>query len=492
MFCKFKHIVRFQHEGSLRPQTKNYYRMKNRIEINVLLILCVLISSCYSAKNKPTNVFAGKKGEIKLIVLDPGHFHADLLQKTSNDKINDTVYVYALQGTELTQHIQRIESYNNRAEKHTSWKEIIYSKNEFFQKMLLEKKGNVVVLAGNNQKKAEYINQSVQAGYNVLSDKPMAINKEQFELLKQSFDFAKKKGVLLYDLMTERFDILNIVERELIRNKELFGDIQNGTAEKPAVFVESVHHFYKNVSENPLVRPAWYYDVEQQGEGIVDVTTHLIDIVNWQCFPDIALDYKKGVTMLSAKHWTTDITLQQFSQSTQLNRFPDYLTKYISDSLLKVYANGEIYYKIKDINIGIKVVWNYEAPSGSGDTYSSIIKGSRAICMILQNKEQSYIPQLYIQKAENVDQKMFDEALNKTIKLLQQTYPFISLKKEGDKVKIDIPSDKRGGHEAHFALVAEKYFDFLAKRNMPSWEIPNMLTKYFITTTALEMAKDSK
>lgn len=485
--------MRFQHVGFFRP-LKNYYRMKNRIGIKGLFVLCALIIYCNTVKSesKPTNEFRGKKGEVKLVVLNPGHFHADLLQKTGNDKINDHVYVYAPQGTELTQHLQRIESYNKRAENHTSWKEIVYSQDDFFQKMLSEKKGNVVVLAGNNQKKADYISRSVQAGFNVLSDKPMAINKEQFELLKQSFETAKRNRVILYDLMTERYDILNIVERELIRNKELFGDIQNGTAEKPAVFVESVHHFYKNVSENPLVRPAWYYDVEQQGEGIVDVTTHLIDIVNWQCFPNVALDYTKDVTMLSAKHWTTDITLQKFSQSTQLNQFPDYLNKYISGSLLKVYANGEMCYKIKNINIVLKVVWNYEAPAGSGDTYSSIVKGSRAICKILQNKEQSYVPQLYIQKAEHADQKIFDNVLNKTIKQLQKTYPFISLKKEDDKIKIDIPADKREGHEAHFARVAEKYLDFLVYRNMPDWEIPNMLTKYYITTSALEMAKKSK
>lgn len=468
--------------------------MKSRIEIKGAFILTVLMAFSNSVKSesKQVNEFMGEKGEVKLVVLNPGHFHADLLQKTSNDRINDHVYVYAPQGTELTQHIKRIESYNDRAVNHTSWKEIVYSQHDFFQRMLSEKKGNVVVLAGNNQKKADYINKSVRAGFNVLSDKPMAINKEQFDLLKKSFATAKKNHVLLYDLMTERYDILNVVERELIGSKELFGEIQNGTAEQPAVFVESVHHFYKNVSGIPLIRPAWYYDVEQQGEGIVDVSTHLIDLVNWQCFPEVALDYTKDVTMLSAKHWTTDLTLQKFSQSTQFTQFPDYLTNYISDSILKVYANGEICYKIKDINIVLKVAWNYEAPAGTGDTYSSIIMGRRAICKILQNKEQSYVPQLYIQKAENADQKIFDEALIKTIGKLQHKYPFISLKKEGDKIRIDIPIDRREGHEAHFARVAAKYFDFLINRNMPAWEIPNMLTKYYITTSALEIAKKTR
>jgi len=74
-------------------------------------------------------------------------------------------------------------------------------------------------------------------------------------------------------------DILNEIEKILIRDKELFGEIQKGTPDEPAVSLESTHHFYKNVSGKPLVRPAWYYDVEQQGEGIVDIATHLVDLV---------------------------------------------------------------------------------------------------------------------------------------------------------------------------------------------------------------------
>jgi predicted dehydrogenase len=282
------------------------------------------------------------------------------------------------------------------------------------------------------------------------------------------------------------------VERELIGNTALFGVLQHGTTEQPSVYVESVHHFYKNVSGNPLIRPAWYYDVEQQGEGIVDVTTHLIDIVNWQCFPDVTLDYTKDVALVSANHWTTNLTLQQFSQSTQLNSFPDYLTKSVYGNFLQVYANGEVRYRIKGVNITLKVVWNFEAPKGSGDTYSSVINGSRATCMILQHKEQAFVPQLYIQKAAKASQKTFDKALDKAIKQLQLTYPFISLVKEDDKIRIDIPADKREGHEAHFARVAGKYFDFLVLRDMPDWEIPNMLTKYYITTNALKMAGNTR
>ena len=48
---------------------------------------------------------------------------------------------------------------------------------------------------------------------------------------------------------------------------ELFGDLLRGTAEHPAVTKESVHHISKLVSGAPIKRPAWFFDVAQQGDG---------------------------------------------------------------------------------------------------------------------------------------------------------------------------------------------------------------------------------
>jgi len=56
--------------------------------------------------------------------------------------------------------------------------------------MMGDKAGNTVVPAGNNREKARYISRSLQAGLNVLADKPMVINQEDFGLLRQAFDTA--------------------------------------------------------------------------------------------------------------------------------------------------------------------------------------------------------------------------------------------------------------------------------------------------------------
>ena len=89
--------------------------------------------------------------------------------------------------------------------------------------MLSEKAGNVVVLSGNNRKKAEYITKSVNAGLNVLADKPMIISPDDFPDLVSAFETAKSKGVLLYDIMTERYEVTTIMQKLLSQKTDVFG-----------------------------------------------------------------------------------------------------------------------------------------------------------------------------------------------------------------------------------------------------------------------------
>lgn len=434
--------------------------------------------------------FNGSEGEVRLITVAPGHFHAALVQKSMLKQLNYNVQVYAPDGPELNNHLALIDSYNNRESNPTYWNLKVYTGADFLEKMLSDKHGNVVVLAGNNQLKTDYILSSVNAGLNVLADKPMAIDKASFEQLKSAFIVSAKNDVLLYDIMTERYSFINILSRVLMQDKEFFGNLTTGTPESPAVEMESIHHFFKTVSGNPLIRPAWYYDVEQQGEGIVDVTTHLIDLVNWKCFPEVALDYKKDIKVTSASHWTTPISPEQFRRSTKVEKYPNYLHKYVKDSTLYVYANGEISYQVKGINVGIKVIWDYEAPEATGDTHRTVINGTKAILLVLQGEKQGYKSKLYVKKGTQATDDQFRKNIVKVIDELKAIYPISIKEAYDDMLEIEISPSMDDGHEAHFSKVAEKYFNFLITREMPEWEVPNMLVKYYITTTALELAKE--
>ena len=458
--------------------------------IGLISILFIVASCSFSKKQTMNKAEANDSCKIEVVVLDPGHFHASLLQKDALAVINDTIRIYAPEGIGVNQYLESIDSYNHRPKSPTTWKKQVYTGEDYLQKMLSDHKGDVVILAGNNQKKTRYIIESIKAGYNVLADKPLAINSQDFQLLTEAYLLAQQKGLLLYDLMTERYDILNIIEKELLHQTELFGELQKGSPDNPSVIMESVHHFFKKVFGKPLVRPAWYYDIAQQGEGIADVTTHLIDLINWQCFPDEAIHYQSDVKVLSAKHWPTPITLAEFSQSTQTDSFPIYLKQYIKNDVLKVMANGSLNYTVKGICMGMKVTWNYMPPVHGGDTFTSIKKGSKATLKIVQNEKNGFVKELYIQKKPNIDSHTFETQFKKTIEQLQESYPFLSVKNKSNGIYlIDIPQEYRLGHEEHFSKVAKAFLHYIRNKNIPEWENENTLTKYYITTTAVEMAK---
>ena len=447
----------------------------------VLALFCFL-SACQSVKQE--NVEENKM--IRLITLDPGHFHAALVQKSMYENVDSLVHVYAPDGPDLQMHLKRVEGFNARPGDPTRWNERVYRGGDYVEKMIAEKKGNVVVISGNNLKKTAYIKRSLEAGLNVLADKPMAINAADFQTLKEAFAMAKQNDLLLYDIMTERYEITTMLQREFSMLPEVFGTLEKGSPENPSVTKESVHHFYKYVSGSVLTRPAWFMDVHQQGEGIVDVTTHLTDLVQWECFPDQIVD-TTDIKIQRAKRWSTKMSRSQFNAITGLSEFPDYLKKDVRDSILNVYSNGEINYQIKGIHAKVSVIWAYQAPEGAGDTHYSIMRGTKANLIIRQGSEQNYKPTLYIEPAGKSDS--FEKTLKEELKSVQHKFPGVDLKNAGNGWEVIIPEKYKEGHEAHFSRVTEKFLEYLTKGNMPSWEVPNMITKYYTTTKALELAK---
>lgn len=457
----------------------------------IFVWFAIFIASCTTQPKKADTVnFTGADDEVIIMTLDPGHFHAALVQKISYKQIDPVVYVYAPEGPDAQDHLNRIEGFNTRENNPTNWIIELYTGDDFLEKMIAEKPGNVMVTSGNNKKKTEYISKAINAGIHVLADKPMAIDAGDFELLKETFISAEEKGVLLYDIMTERYSITSILQKELSKITDVFGELLVGSPENPSITKESVHHFFKYVAGNKIKRPPWFFDVTQQGEGLVDITTHLVDLIQWECFPEVILDYQKDIEVLAAKRWPTELTPSQFESVTRLTEYPEYLKKdIVNDSVLNIYCNGEIIYKLRGIHAKVSVIWNYRAPEGGGDTHFSVMRGTKANLVIRQGEEQNYTPELYVEPVKEVDDREFKQKLALAVEKLQEKYPGIELLKLEGKWQIIIPAEYRIGHEAHFGQVTQTFLQYLVDGKLPDWEVPNMIAKYYTTTRALELAK---
>jgi predicted dehydrogenase len=441
-----------------------------------LIAILILLGGC--VKNQ-------KSSKVKLMTLDPGHFHAALIQKISYDDIDGTVDVYAPDGPEVRDFLNKIEGYNSREEKPTNWTVRTHLSEDYLDKMINEKPGNVMVVSGKNSKKIDYIWAAVNAGLNVYADKPLVTNQEDFKKLEKVFALAKEKNLLVYDIMTERFEVTTRIQKALSLKSDLFGTLLDGSPSAPAISKVSVHHLSKIVSGKPLVRPAWFLDTDQQGEGIVDVTTHLVDLVQWEAFPDQIIDSSE-VKIVSAKRWTTSLSLQQFKKITGLDEYPEYLQKDVKLDTLSIYCNGEINYTLKGKHAKVSVIWDYEAPEGSGDTHHSSMRGSKSDLIIIQGVTENYKPTLYLVAKET---EGFESKLNQAIKSLQEEFPGINTEKVSDNQwKIKIPAALKIGHEAHFGQVTDNFLKYYKEGKLPQWEVPNMITKYHITTRAYKKA----
>src|SRR3954462_10289053 len=151
-----------------------FYSLLQR-KLSFIIILIVVIMVSHGCKNDKVKETTNAPALVHLITLAPGHFHSALIQKSMYNEVDSTVYVFAPEGQEVKAHLALIESYNNRKENPTAWKEKVYTGKDYLEQMIKTKPGNVMVIAGNNQMKTEYIKRSLDAGLNVLADKPMVI-----------------------------------------------------------------------------------------------------------------------------------------------------------------------------------------------------------------------------------------------------------------------------------------------------------------------------
>lgn len=449
-----------------------------------MLFMTTLAVSCQQTEDSTTN--SNSTTLATIMTLDPGHFHSALVQKNMYPEVDSHAFVFAPEGDEVKMHLEKIEQYNNRSENPTHWNEVVYTGPDFAEKMFSEKPGNVMIVAGNNQKKTNYILRAVEEGLHVYADKPMAINGANYQTLVKAFETADKNDLLIYDIMTERFEITTLLQRRLSQFSSIFGEIAENSADNPAITKESIHHFAKEVSGSPLIRPAWFFDVEQQGAGIVDVSTHLVDLIMWTLFPEANLK-PSDAEIVKARQWATDLSPAQFKKITGLDTYPDYLQKdIIRDSVLHVYSNGETVFKLRDVFGKSSVIWNFEAPPGTQDTHFSLFRGTKSDLVIRQDATTEYKPVLFVEPHGRIDREQWEADLADAMKEIHQEWPDVSFGYTDDRFRIDIPEKYKVGHEAHFTEVTKKFLSYLKEGSLPQWEKDFMLTKYYITTQAYE------
>jgi len=278
-----------------------------------------------------------------------------------------------------------------------------------------------------------------------------------------------------------------------VNDPAVFGPPVEGTPAEPGVYMESVHHLMKMVSGAPNIRPAWFFDTAEQGEGLNDIGTHLVDLVQWTLFPDQGIDRSRDVRVLSAQRWPTTISEADFRRVTGQPGFPGALSQNVKANGLEYFCNTLVTYRLRGTHVTLNVIWDWEAPEGGGDTHYARYRGALSTIEVRQTRADAFRPELYVLPVDARQAPQVRSALQRKVAALQRTYPGISVDERGGLLHVGIPDTYRLGHEAHFADVMSRYLDYLSGRaRMPGWERPNMLAKYYVTTTGTEMSRLSE
>ena len=429
--------------------------------------------------------------DIRFITLDPGHFHAALVQKEMYPGVARKVHVYAPLGSDLVDHMARVAGFNRRPDKPTAWELEIHTGPDFLERMLQERPGNAVVISGRNRGKIDRVQSSLDAGLHALVDKPWILEEDDLPKLERALATAEEKGLVALDIMTERFEVTTELQRELVNDAATFGSLRPGSEAEPAVYMESVHYLKKIVAGSPNPRPVWFFDTEQQGEGLNDVGTHLVDLVQWTLFPEQPIDYHNDIRVLRAQRWPTIIPRAEFRSVTRED-FPAFLSPRVKDDALEYFCNTLVSYTLRGAHVTLDAIWDWEPPPGTGDTHFAYYRGSRSRVEIRQGAAQQHRPELYVVPNAAAEKAAVLAAVQKKIAAIQPQYPGIGVADQGADIRISIPDALRVGHEEHFAQVTQRFLRYVRdRRTLPAWERPNMLAKYFVTTEGTRLARQA-
>ncbi len=420
------------------------------------------------------------------VQVDPGHFHSALVLKESLEGVASTIHVYSELDQLLLNHLSLVSGFNQRADNPSNWKLEVHTGPDSLDRLIKEKMGEAVIIAGHNRSKIKTILACLENGFHVLADKPWVIEAVDFPLLEKALKVAQEKNLVVMDIMTERWEVVSMLQRELSNSLEIMGPfLKTG---RPALSLRSSHSLCKKVNGLQLRRPVSFFDIAEQGEGLTDVGIHLVDLSMWLLFPDKGI-HKNDIRIKSATRWPTILDLSQFQAATGQEKYPASLDDYVEGDCLTYFGNNTVDFEIHGLNIHVDTRWDFMAGPDGLDTYSAITRGEKARIELRQNEATNFESEIFVKPVSH-SMEQLQILLEAKIKDLSQKYEGLGLIRHDGEFQLSIPKKLRTGHESHFGMITRQFLSHLRKESpIPSWEFANHLSRYFITVEGVKMSR---
>jgi predicted dehydrogenase len=399
-----------------------------------------------------------------LLFLEPGHFHATLTLRDAQPRVSDEVFVYARVGDEPREFLALVERFNGRAERPTRWRPVVLADADPLERLIAERRGDVVVLAGRNGGKARTMARLRDAGFHVLADKPWLVEPPDIRHVEASL----AGWPLVMEVMTGRHDRGARSLKRLVDTPDIVGELRTDRA---AIEIEGVHHLEKQVDGAPLRRPAWFFDVRVQGSGAVDIPTHVVDQTQW-LVENTGVAPGEVPVLVAARGWSTAVPLEAFRRITGEAAFPGELRGLVEGDVLDYFCNAELEYRIGSVTAHASSCWRLSSPSGGVDTNRTSVLGTRADVVLERAGDRRLIVEPH-------------GDAGRALAAVRRELPGVVVTEAGDgRFELAIPPALDPGHESHFALVLDEFLATIDDRRWPAALADRTLAKYVLLAQA--------
>jgi predicted dehydrogenase len=421
-----------------------------------------------------------------LTFLDPGHFHAALTLGERHPRVRENLVVHAPKGAELDDFLALVDAFNQRRERPTAWRVEVRAGEGSLERLVAERPGDVVVLAGRNDRKLATIRRLHDAGFHVLADKPWMAGPDGLDDLRH----VLTAGPLAVEMMAGRHEITAILAARLLREADVFGGFADDGGDGPGIEIASVHHLEKTVDGRPLRRPPWYFDVRVQGDGIADIPTHMVDQAQRLVRAAAAgpAEDSPRLELLAARTWSTPVPRALFARVTGVPEFPPELVPVVAGSELAYRGNAALAFRAGPVRVALDTRWDLSAPPGGGDTHRSVLRGTRSLVRVEQGPATGFHRRLSVEPRG--EPARVEAALTRALAGWQGTHPGLSLAPAAAGWEIGVPPALDPGHERHFPLVLAEFLALIDDGRRPARRAADTLAKYTLLAQAAVAARE--
>ena len=421
---------------------------------------------------------------IALACLDPGHFHAALALGAPNASVRDEILVYAPEGPELADFLALVESFNRRAARPTAWRPVVRRTRDPLADLLADGKSDAVVIAGRTAGKLARIRALHDAGLPVLADKPWLVGPEDLDHARR----ALSGPPLAMEMMTGRHDAASVVLERVVAEDAVFGGFAATVPGAAPIELGSVHHLAKVVNGAPLRRPPWYFDVREQGDGLADIPTHLVDRAQ-RLVAAAGAGRPEQLELVSARVWPTAVPNEVWQRVTGLADFPAELAGDVRGGALDCRCNAELHARVGGVGVAMSTHWELIEPPGGGDAHTMLLRGTRATVRVEQTERTAFRRRIWLAPATGAaaPSSALVDAVGHAVGTWQADLPGLAATPAAEGIELVLPA--ASGHESHFALVLREFVDAVIRKDGKVEQAARTRAKYELLAAAIASAR---